>query len=254
MTLRERLRAATNASPLIGTWVKLPGIETVELLAHAGMDVIAIDAEHAPIDAASAAPQIAMARALGVAPLVRCPASATHEVTRFIDAGAKGIVFPHIDDAQSARTAALQLGFEPNGTRGMGISSRAGDWGLHGTGAYLDPANRPLAIAMIESPAGVKAANKIVAVEGIDALLIGPADLAVALGCAGDVQHPDVAAAIRSVAEAAHSAGVPCGIAVGSPDDVKRFAHAGLTFYFISNDATLLGRAATSLVRAVRQK
>jgi 4-hydroxy-2-oxoheptanedioate aldolase len=251
LTFRDRLRAASPTAPLVGTWVKLPCIESVELLALGGIELVAIDAEHGTLDPATASPQLAIARARGIASLVRCPHAAAHEVTRFVDAGADGIIFPHIDDAATARAAAHQLSFEPDGTRGMGISSRAGDWGLHGTAAYLDNANRPAAIAMIESPAGVNATASIVTETGIDAVLIGPADLAVSLGCGGDVRHVAVDDAIKHVVEATRSAGIPCGIAVGTAEDAKRFSSTGFAFFLVSNDATLLGRAAAEMLRSL---
>jgi 2-keto-3-deoxy-L-rhamnonate aldolase RhmA len=232
--------------------VKLPCIESVELLALGGIELVAIDAEHSPIDPLTASPQLAIARARGIASLVRCPHVASHEVTRFLDAGADGIIFPHIEDAESARSAAGQLAFEPLGTRGMGISSRAGDWGLRGTGTYLDAANGPSAIAMIESLAGVDAAPAIIAGTGIDAVLIGTADLAVSLGHHGDLRHAAIDEAIGRVVDAAHAAGVPCGIAVGSVEDAQRLSAGGFSFLLLSNDATLLGRAAAEMLRAMR--
>jgi 4-hydroxy-2-oxoheptanedioate aldolase len=134
----------------------------------------------------------------------------------------------------------------------MGISSRAGNWGLLGTEAYLDGANRPAAIAMIESPVGVNATAAIVAGTGLDAVLIGPADLGVSLGCGWDVRHTAVAEAIGRVVEAARNAAVPCGIAVGSAEDAQRLSATGFSFFLVSNDATLLGRAGAQLLRAVR--
>jgi 2-keto-3-deoxy-L-rhamnonate aldolase RhmA len=252
LTLSDRLRTASPAAPLVGTWVKLPCIESIELLALAGVEFVALDAEHAPIDPVSASPQLAVARARGIASLVRCPHTAAHEVARFVDAGTEGIIFPHIDDAATARSAARQLSFEPHGTRGMGISSRAGNWGLRGTADYLDAANRPAAIAMIESPAGVAATAEVIAGTGIDAVLIGPADLAVSLGYGGDVRHAAVDEAIARVVEAARVAGVPCGIAVSSPEDAHRLSATGFSFFLVSNDATLLGRAAAEMLRIVR--
>jgi 2-keto-3-deoxy-L-rhamnonate aldolase RhmA len=233
-------------------WVKLPCMESVELLALGGIKLIAIDAEHSPIDPLAASSQIAVARALGVASLVRCPHAASHEVTRFLDAGADGIIFPHIENADGARSAARQLAFEPLGTRGMGISSRAGDWGLRGTGAYLDAANGPAAIAMIESLAGVNATPAIINGNGIDAVLIGPADLAVSLGYGGDVHHAAVDDAIERVVNAACAANVPCGIAAASVEDAQRFSGGRLSFFLLSNDATILGRAAAEILGKMR--
>jgi 2-keto-3-deoxy-L-rhamnonate aldolase RhmA len=232
--------------------VKLPCIESVELLALGGIELVAIDAEHSPIDPLAASAQLAVARARGIASLVRCPHVASHEVTRFLDAGADGIIFPHIEDAESARSAARQLAFEPLGTRGMGISSRAGDWGLRGTGRYLDAANGPVAIAMIESLAGVDATPAIIAGTGIDAVLIGTADLAVSLGYPGDLRHVAIDEAIGRVVNAAVAAGVPCGIAVGSVEDAQRLSAGDFSFFLLSNDATLLGRAAAEMLRAMR--
>ena len=94
-----------------------------------------------------------------------------------IDRGVYGIIFPHIDDANAARSAARQLRFEPDGTRGMGPTSRAGAWGLHGSAAYLDAANRPLAIAILQVGFGTGPHRGVLVAVVVVVILLGEAEV-----------------------------------------------------------------------------
>jgi 2-keto-3-deoxy-L-rhamnonate aldolase RhmA len=249
---REHLRGAMGGSPLIGAWVKLPTTLSIELLSHAGMDFVVIDLEHATIDESMAAQQVAIARALGISPLVRIPRGATHEVTRMLDAAVEAVIFPRIGSVADATFAADQLRFEPHGTRGMGITGRAGDWALLGMDAYFSEARRPMSVALIESVSGVQEIEAILNDAKIEAILLGPADLALSLGLGTDANHPNVQAAVARVISAARSASIPCGVALGSAANVPQLTALGCSFFVLGNDATLLGGAAIDLVRRAR--
>ncbi|TQS43046.1 HpcH/HpaI aldolase family protein [Cryptosporangium phraense] len=229
----------------LGTWVKIPAMEVVELAALAGFDFVVIDLEHSPISVETASRLIGTGRHTGVAPIVRVP-QVDGLVARLLDAGAAGIMVPHVDTVAQARAAVDAVRFPPLGARGVGSTSRAGAWGAMSRDDYLR--QDVVLIAQIESAEGVRNAEKIAATEGVDALLVGAADLAVSEG------RDDIDDLIAEVVAAAGAAGKPVGNAGGATAEAARAAFAaGFTFTLLSNDATLLGSALRAAVDSGRR-
>jgi 2-keto-3-deoxy-L-rhamnonate aldolase RhmA len=253
-TRRSRFRAALRRTegPALGTWVKLPLMESVELIALAGFDFVVIDLEHAPIDVQTAYQLIGTANHLGLASIVRVPTLEAGVVQRILDAGAEGIMLPHVDTVDDARAAVAAVRFPPLGNRGVGATSRAGAWGATDRAEYLRYGQEEVVlIAQIESAAAADAAGAIAAVDGVDALLIGAADLSTSEGTTED--DPRIAALIASAIKDCLAAGVPIGNAGGaSAVSVQRAVESGYTFTLLSNDASLLGGAARAAVEAGR--
>ncbi|HWO65208.1 MAG TPA: aldolase/citrate lyase family protein, partial [Umezawaea sp.] len=113
-----RAALARTDGPALGTWVKLPVMESIELLALAGFDFVVIDLEHSPIDLETAYRLIGTATHLGVAPVVRIPALDAGVVQRILDAGAEGVMLPHVDTVAEAEAAVRAIRFPPVGVRG----------------------------------------------------------------------------------------------------------------------------------------
>lgn len=238
--------------PALGTWLKIPAMEVVELVALAGFDFVVIDMEHAPIDTESAYRMIGTARHTGMVPVVRVPSLDPGLVQRLLDAGAEGIMVPHVDTEEQARAAVAAMRFPPLGTRGVGATGRAGAWGILPLEEYLRHGQQEVVlIAQIESAVGVRNAGAIAAVEGLDALLVGLADLSVSEGRAPT--DPHVTDMVAHVVEQGRSAGVPVGNAGGaSSASVRAAVETGFAFTMLSNDASLLGAAATAAVVGAR--
>jgi 2-keto-3-deoxy-L-rhamnonate aldolase RhmA len=245
-------RLAGVDGPALGTWIKIPAMEVLELVALAGFDFVVIDLEHSPIGLESAYRLIGTARHTGVAPLVRVPSLESGLVQRVLDAGAAGIMVPHVDTVEQARAAVRATRFPPLGARGVGSTSRAGAWGAMPREEYLRYGREEVVlIAQIESAPGVENAGAIAATEGVDALLVGAADLSVSEGAAES--DPAVVALIARAVAAARDAGVPVGNAGGTTAASVRAARdAGFTFTMLSNDASLLGAAARAAVETAR--
>lgn len=231
----------------LGTFVKLPAVESVELIALAGFDHVVIDLEHAPLSIETASTLIAVARGRGLAPWVRVPSHATEWVQRTLDAGAAGLLVPHVDTAEQGAALARAASFGAGGTRGFGPTTRAGDWGVDGTAGYLAAARAARVVAQIESPEAVAEVDAIAA-SGVDGLFVGPADLGQALGVSGD--DPSLEDACAAVLRAAHAAGLPCGIAAGDGAAAARRLAQGFDSVVVGNDLTMLGRAAAAQVAA----
>ncbi|NUJ88186.1 2,4-dihydroxyhept-2-ene-1,7-dioic acid aldolase [Plantibacter sp. MCCC 1A11337] len=249
---RFRAALADPSGPALGTWVKLPAMESMELVALAGFDFAVIDLEHSPLSIETASQHIAVALLAGVSPIVRIPSLDGGIVQRVLDAGAEGIMLPHVDSVEQAEAAAAAVRFPPLGTRGVGSTSRAGAWGATSREEYLRFGQEEVVlIAQIESAAAARAAGTIAAVAGVDALLIGAADLSTSEG--RSETDPVVAALIADAVRDTVAAGKPIGNAGGaSAAAVRASVDAGYRFTVMSNDASLLGGAASAAVQAGR--
>ncbi len=197
-TLRTRMQ---NGDILAGTFLKTPAHEIIEVLALAGLDFVCLDAEHAPFDRARTDACLAVARALDLPTLVRVPWGRPEHIQMALDAGATGIVVPHVSSAEAAADIARVARFGPGG-RGFAGSTR---WAGYATARMAEllarSAEETVVVAMIEEPEGVAAATEIAATPGIDALMLGPADLSVALGKT-DQSSPELTDAYRTVGAA----------------------------------------------------
>lgn len=112
-----------------GTWVKLPTVDVVELLAHAGFDFLVIDMEHSPLDVLTVHQLLGTARGCGLPTLVRVPDRTPSTISRVLDSGSAGVLVPHVDTVADARAVVSAGRFTPHGTRGYGPTVRAGVWG-----------------------------------------------------------------------------------------------------------------------------
>ncbi|WP_144874566.1 HpcH/HpaI aldolase/citrate lyase family protein [Microbacterium sp. 1.5R] len=254
MPRRSLFRAAlrrADAVPL-GTWVKLPAVESMELVALAGFDFAVIDLEHSAMSMETVHRHIGVALLTGVAPIVRVPSLDGGIVQRVLDAGAEGIMLPHVDTVAQAQAAAAAVRFAPRGTRGVGSTSRAGAWGALSREEYLRYGDEEVVlIPQIESAEAASAAAAIAAVDGVDALLVGAADLSTGIGRAES--DPEVQRLIADAVAASHAVGVPIGNAGGATaSSVEASVRVGFDFTMMSNDASLLGAAARAAVDAGR--
>ncbi len=248
-TFRQRMQ---GGEPLAGTFVKTPSHEVIEVLAMSGLDFLCLDAEHSPFDRARTDVCLAMARALDMPCLVRVPAARPDAVLQALDSGAVGVVVPHVDDAATAATVARAARFGAGG-RGYAGSTR---WGGFATRPMPDliaqSRDETVVIVQIESPEAVGAAAEIAAVEGVDGLFIGPADLTVAYG-ETDTGAPPVAEAYARVGAAAAAAGVCHATFVASPAQAAALRPHGLTMFFVASEHVWMLQGARAVAAAMRE-
>lgn len=174
--LRARLLAGDSAT---GAIIRMPAEDVVEMLAVAGLDFIIVDCEHGPADVLALRHHIALAEVHGMAVLVRTGTREPTLVLRALDQGAQGVVAPHVDSVADARALVASAHYPPRGARGFATYPRSGRFGTVALDVHrARAAEETLVVAMIESPAGVRAAQEILAVNGIDGYLVGTADLA----------------------------------------------------------------------------
>lgn len=247
------LFAPGRATAQVGTWLKIASTEPVEIMAYAGFDFVVIDTEHAPLDLTTVYRLISLAAALDMAPLVRVPDGTPSTIQKVLDAGAMGILVPHVDTVEQAIAVGRACRFPPAGVRGAGGTSRAGAWGLRPTAEYLATGNDDvLCVPQLESAEAIEAAPDILALATVDAVFVGAADLALSMGAAPE--SPEVRALIAAAIEAAHAAGKRCGLAFGGvPERAARAVADGCDFVLLSNDTSMLATAARELVAAFRR-
>lgn len=253
MMRRSLFRAALDGDgPALGTWVKLPTTASMELIALAGFDFAVIDLEHSPIDLQTTYDLIGIGLHTGVAPIVRVPTLDASIIQRVLDAGADGIMVPHVDTPEQARTAASAVRFPPLGTRGVGATSRAGEWGGMPREEYVRfGRDEAVLIAQLESAEAIGHAGAIASTPGVDALLVGTADLSMSEGL--DESDPRVRKMTMDAVTQATSGGVPVGGAgAATADAVRTAVELGFRFTLLGNDAGFLGAGARSAVAAGR--
>lgn len=236
----------------LGAFVKLPAIEIVEVLKLAGFDFVVLDAEHSMLTLREVNHLIAVSQGVDLPAIVRVPDHGYGDVQRFLDAGAAGIMIPHVNTAQAAVTVARQALHPPLGTRGSGSGMRAGDWGTAGRGEYVRRgAEQAARIPMLEEPAALENVEAICATPGVDAVFYGPGDMSLAMGVPSD--DPAVVAAMERVAQVATARGIPAGTTASSAAAARRRIELGYQFLLAGNDTGMLLRSARDLVSSIRE-
>jgi 2-dehydro-3-deoxyglucarate aldolase/4-hydroxy-2-oxoheptanedioate aldolase len=230
-----------------GTWVKIPALETVEILGRAGFDFIVIDMEHALHSLQTAYQGIVQAQAAGMAALVRMPDHSASMAQKLLDAGADGLLIPRVDSAEAARRALAGMCFPPQGSRGMGYTSRAALWGADSVASYLERGRSGVTrIAQLEDAEVIGQIDEICGVPGLDALFIGFGDLMLSTGLARN--DPAILGMEQRVLAAAAGRGLPVGTAVQSPRDALACRDAGYGFVMVSADTTIFSLGARGII------
>jgi 2-keto-3-deoxy-L-rhamnonate aldolase RhmA len=247
---RVRSGLRQPGAPTIGTWVKLPTLETLELLAHAGFEFVVVDMEHSPLGLESVYRLVFGAQALGMAALVRVADRSGNLYQRVLDTGADGILVPQVTSAEETRAAIAGMTFAPEGRRGMGLTARAGRWGLAGVDDYLATGEDIVRCVQIEDLDALRHADRIVEVDGLDAVFVGMGDLTMSSRLPAD--DPEIRRATERLLELSRERDLPCGAAVGDAAGVVAAAERGFSFIMVSNDASMFARAARDLGAAAR--
>ncbi len=238
--LKDRMK---SGDILAGTFIKTPAHDIIEVFARSRMDFLVLDAEHASFDRRSMDACLAVARAISFPALVRVPAGTPAEILKALDAGATGIIVPHVDSVEKARDVA-RASYFGHGGRGYAGSTRWAGFATRPMAEVLAQSKREtVVIVQIEEPEGVEAANEIAAIDGVDGLFVGPADLAVCYGVT-DPWASVVRDALSRVAEATQKHGktlLTFAPNAGACSDLKEI---GVTMFCVGSEhAFMLGAA-----------
>ncbi|WP_313694535.1 HpcH/HpaI aldolase family protein [Halorarum halobium] len=246
--MTESIRAALREGRPAGSWLSIPSPQVAEQVAESGVDFVVIDTEHAP---ASLETVEAMVRAVDAADaeaaaLVRVAWNDHVRVKRVLDTGAAGVLAPQISTPGEAEALVEATRYPPEGRRGV-AGARASNYG-RSLSAYVDSANDEVAtVGQVESAAAVENAAAIASVDGIDSLLVGPADLSASLGVFGEYESEAFLDAVDTVLA---GSSVSVGTLATAPDQVDYWAELGFDYQIVGTDAGYLARgAAASLER-----
>ena len=239
--LRARLLAGT---PQVGTFVKTPAPQIVELLGLAGLNFVAIDAEHAPFGPAEIDRMALAARAAGLAMMVRVPGPAPGFIGACLDAGAAGVIVPHVRSVDEARAVAAAARYA--GRRSFSPSTAAAGYGTRGAG-HAARADAAVSLwCQIEDGDALDRLDEIAGVDGVDCLFLGPADLALSLGLSG-ADDPGLAAPAAAIVAACRRAGIAAGTFVPTREDVATAVALGFTAVACGSDQSALLRAGRAI-------
>lgn len=227
----------------IGCWSSLASPLSTEILGLAGFDWLLLDGEHSPNDLNTFILQLMALKDSVSAPVVRPQANDPVQIKRLLDAGFYNFLVPFVESAEEAERAVAATRYPPEGMRGVSLAMRGNRFGT--VPDYLRTSNQNIVVAVqIESRPAVDCVREICAVDGVDAVFVGPSDLAAGLGHPGNVGHPDVQAAIELVFATARAAGLPAGILAPAEADARRYIGMGATLVAVGGDQGLF-RAAT---------
>ena len=240
---KNRLKAALLAGECqLGLWMSSRDGLAVEMMAGAGFDWVLIDMEHAPNDTGAVAGLLQATAAHDVSACVRVPWNDVVAIKRVLDVGAQTLVVPYVQSVDEARAAVAAVHYPPRGVRGVGGSTRAS-----GFGRIADYAARAgdeiCLILQLETVEALPLIEEIAALDGVDGIFIGPADLAASMGHLGQAGHPEVMEAVRDATRRIRAAGKAPGFLSANPENARAAREAGSQFLGIDIDTIALKRA-----------
>ena len=244
--LKKRLK---QGETLNGCWLNLGSPLTAEIVGQAGFDWVLIDLEHG---AGVEKDVLAQLQALENSPsavLVRVESADSPRISRILDMGAEGIMCPKVDNAIEAKKVINGLHYPPFGNRGVAKMVRATQFGLNFNTYYDESRDNILGIVQIETLEALDNLDAIAAVEGVDILFIGPADLSMAMGIFGQFDHPTFKDALNKIVQAAQKADKAIGILIFNPDDYDKYHSMGIRFIACGSDATFVAEGARNMAK-----
>jgi 4-hydroxy-2-oxoheptanedioate aldolase len=247
-------RLLKDGKPTVGSWMNLGSPLCAEIMSHLGFDWIAVDAEHGPVDMETIQYQFVALSTSDTVPMIRVPGNDPAVINRVLDAGAYGIIVPMVNSKEDAERAVSACRYPPLGSRSMGF----GRVDQYAGKDYKAHANEEIALVIqIEHIDAVNRIDEILSVPGIDALFIGPADLAASMGIPvvlGDNPDPRHQEAVRTIMAAAKAHKVPAGIHVATAEDVNRRIREGFQFIALGTDVFFLTGAARAALGQVKRQ
>jgi 4-hydroxy-2-oxoheptanedioate aldolase len=244
--------ALGSGEPQIGLWLGLADAYVAELLASTGFDWLLIDAEHGPNDLRRVLAQLQAIAPYRTQPIVRPVEGSPALLKQYLDIGVQTLLIPMVDSAEQARQLVAACRYPPGGIRGVGSAlARASRWNQ--ISAYLTAAERELCLLVqVESVKGLENLSEIIAVEGIDGVFFGPADLSASMGFLGDPGAAPVQEALLQGLAQVRRGGKAAGILSADRARARRYLEAGALFVGVGVDTTLLVRAARELARSFK--
>jgi 4-hydroxy-2-oxoheptanedioate aldolase len=246
--LKHALAAGTQQ---LGLWSSLASNYTVEVIAGAGFDWLLLDTEHSPNDLESVLAQLQACAPYATHPVVRVAWNDTVLIKRFLDIGTQSLLIPFVQNAEEARAAVAATRYPPQGVRGVAGLTRATRFGR--VPGYAKRAHEELCVLLqVETKEALDNIEAICAVEGVDGVFIGPADLHASLGYTGETGNPAVVPMIEDAIRRIRQAGKAAGVLTSAEAEVRRYIAAGSSFTAVGADVGILARGAEQLLAKYR--
>lgn len=246
-------RALYAGETQIGLFLGLANGYAAEVVATTGFDWLLIDGEHGPNDLRSIIAQLQALAPYPVRPVVRTVDHDVARIKQLLDGGAQTLMVPMVETAAEAESLVRAMRYPPHGIRGVGTAmARAARW--NGVDGYFAHADQEMClIVQIESTAGLAGLDEILRVEGVDAVFIGPSDLAASMGHLGNPGHPEVKAAVAAAIGKISAAGKAAGVFSADPLAAEAYRQIGASFLLVGVDALLLRNSAVALAEKFKK-
>jgi len=246
--LRERLR---EGAPLVGTFVKLAALESIDVVHSLGYDLAVIDGEHSQLDEGAILSLLRHAAARGLPSLVRTPSSDAGTINRMLEAGAAGIQLSTLRATRERDALIAATRYAPDGTRSVSLAHPAADYSGIPLAKYLEQSKAfPLVVGQIETATTDDPLDALL--PGLDAAFLGTTDLSVDLGRPGMLADPRVAARVSEIATAASKAGVALGAWVPNLEALASLKPARLRYVLVGSDLQQMRAGLSQVVTAAR--
>lgn len=248
-SLKQRLKAGEAVH---GCWLNSGSAVDAEIVGKAGFDWVNIDLEHGVGMEYDLPGQLQALSTSPTTPVVRVEALIRSRVSRALDLGAQGIIFPMIRSLEEAKLAASFMRYPPRGVRGMATQTRAVEYGLRFEEYYSQEDQRLIGILQIEHADILDHLDEVAALEAIDVLFVGPADLTLSLGVFRDYNHPLFLDAIKKVQQAADGHGKSTGVFIPNTSEYEKFYQLGYRFIGCGSDTVFVMEGARRMAQTLR--
>ncbi len=241
-------QALADGRRQLGFWCSLSSPYATEAVAGAGYDWLLLDTEHSPNDVLGVLAQLQAIAAYPVTPIVRPTHNDAVLSKLYLDFGVQTLLIPYVQSADEARAAVAAMRYPPEGLRGVSTMTRANNFGR--ITDYAQTIGDELCLLVqVETLTALEALDEIAAVDGVDGIFIGPADLAASMGYPGEPGRPEVKAVIETAIGRIRQLGKPAGILTGDASFARRCIELGALFTAVGIDAAVLVKAVDGLAK-----
>lgn len=239
MTMKEKIQ---NREIVLGTMLsEISTPNVVRIMKTAGFEFMIVDCEHGYFDFSQLSAITSIANGFGMTLIVRVPSISKEFITRVLDMGVDGILVPMVNTVEDARHAVALTKYPPMGTRGISTTRAHTNYAPPPLHEYVEIANKhTIVFVQIESQEGVNNVDEIAAVEGVDALMVGPNDMAMDFGHPGNLEMPDITAAIERVVEAANKVNKPSGIIDSRINFLHKWQQKGMRVFSCGSEVGMM--------------